>query len=124
MKTERAYGLRTDEIHPFFRKKRAWSMVKDKIVSDYIACYLKTVQHRGCPILIVDAFAGPGQFGDGLKGSPLLICEAITRASKHVGVGCLFADAHPARRAALTECLEEYLKTGIAEKPVEARLRP
>jgi len=119
MSSDRAYGYHVDEIHPFFRKKRAWSMVKDKIVADYIACYLKTVQHRGSPIIIVDAFAGPGQFGDGSKGSPLLICDAISAASRHVGIGCLFADAHPAHRTALAEALKEHIRNIVAAPPLE-----
>lgn len=114
-----AYGLRTDEIHPFFKAKRAWSSVKDKIVGDYIACYLKTIQHRHRPILIVDAFAGPGRFGDGSLGSPLIICQEIDKAPKSgIGVGCLFADAHPAHRTALEAHLSDYINKGISEKPV------
>lgn len=114
-----AYGSRADEIHPFFKAKRTWSTVKDKIVGDYIACYLKTIQHRGRPILIVDAFAGPGLFGDGSFGSPLIICQEIDKAPKSgIGIACLFADAHPAHRAALEVRLSEYIRKGISEKPL------
>lgn len=113
------YGARTNEIHPFFEAKRAWSRVKDQIVGSYITCYLKTVQHRGRPIIIVDAFAGPGRFGDGSPGSPLIICQAIEKAPKSgVGIGCLFADAHPAHRTALAACLADYIKRGMSEKPL------
>lgn len=41
------YGTRADQIHPFFKAKREWSKIKDRIVGDYIACYLKTIQRRG-----------------------------------------------------------------------------
>ena len=64
------YGTQAGQIHPFFAVKREWSKVKDEIVGKYIACYLKTIQHRGYPIILVDAFSGPGRFGDGSEGSP------------------------------------------------------
>ena len=113
------YGMLLNEIHPFFKAKRAWSKVKDKIVGDYITCYLKTIQRRRRPILIVDAFAGPGRFGDDSPGSPLIICQAIERAPKAgVGIACIFADAHPAHRAALEVCLADYITKDISERPL------
>ncbi len=113
-----AYGTRTDEIDEFFRAKRVWSKVKDEVVGNYITCYLKTVQRRGRPIIIVDAFAGPGLFGDDSPGSPLIICNAIRATAKgQVGIGCLFADAHPGHRAALEQALGEHIKSGVCEKP-------
>lgn len=115
----RIYGTRDDEIHPFFREKREWSKVKDTILEAYVTCYLRTIQHRGCPIMIVDAFSGPGRFGDSSEGSPLIICGAIERAPRRgVGIACLFADSHPAHRAALEDCLSSYIKKGIAGKPL------
>ena len=38
---DRAYGTRANEIHPFFKTKHTWSNVKDKILKDYITCYLR-----------------------------------------------------------------------------------
>jgi three-Cys-motif partner protein len=112
------YGERADQVHPFFMEKRPWSRVKDKIVGDYITCYLKTIQHRHRPILIVDAFAGPGRFGDNSEGSPLIICNAIDRAPKGgVGIGCLFADAHLQHRTELEACLKDYIRRGVSERP-------
>lgn len=116
---DRTYGTLSDQIHPFFKEKREWSKVKDKIVGDYIICYLKTIQHRGRPIIIVDAFSGPGRFGDGLKGSPLIICAAIDKAPKHgVGIACVFSDSHPAHRVELEACLANYITKEIAAKPL------
>lgn len=118
-KDERTYGTRSNQIHPFFKKKREWSKVKDTIVGNYIDCYLKTIQHRGRSIIIVDAFSGPGRFGDGLEGSPAIICKAIDKAPKRgVGIACLFSDLHPAHRSALQSCLQSYIRKGIAEKPL------
>lgn len=112
------YGSQSDEIDEFFRGKRSWSKVKDEILGKYIDCYLKTVQHRGRPILIVDGFAGPGIFGDDSHGSPLIVCKTISARDKgRVGIGCLFADAHPGHRAALERNLAPYIASGVAEKP-------
>ena len=114
------YGTHPDEIQPFFQAKRRWSKVKDKIIGDYVTSYLKIITRRGRPIIIVDAFAGPGRFGDGSAGSPLIICKAIREATTRadVGIGCLFADVHPAHRRALRENLSEYIRDGIAENPL------
>lgn len=113
------YGTRDNEVHPFFKAKREWSKVKDQIVGSYITCYLRTIQHRHRPILIVDAFAGPGRFGDGSDGSPHIICQAIENAPKRgVGIGCLFSDAHPAHRIALENFLGHYISNGISSKPL------
>jgi len=112
------YGSGSDEVDEFFRAKRSWSKVKDKIVSDYIDCYLKTVHNLQRPILIVDGFAGPGRFGDDTPGSPLIICNAISKWSAgRAGMSCLFADAHPGHRAALKRNLAEYIRRGISELP-------
>jgi three-Cys-motif partner protein len=113
------YGSQVDQIHPFFMEKREWSKVKDRIVGNYIACYLKTVHLRGRPIIIVDAFAGPGSFGDGTDGSPLIICKDIEKEKRRVGIGCVFADVHPAHRKELEIILSKYIKDGICEKPVD-----
>jgi three-Cys-motif partner protein len=118
-KDDRVYGTRANEIDPFFKTKRVWSTVKDKILKDYITCYLKTIQGRGQSIMIIDAFSGPGRFGDGSEGSPLIICGAIEKAPKRgVAIGCLFSDTHPAHRDALEGCLENHIKQGITEKPL------
>jgi len=119
IKNDRVYGTRDNEIHPFFKAKREWSHVKDKILKDYITCYLRTIHRRGRPIIIVDAFSGPGRFGDGSEGSPLIICGAIDNAPKRgVGLACVFSDSHPAHRIALEACLAKHIKGGVAEKPL------
>jgi len=60
----------------FFQQKRLWSGVKDRILGTYIVPYLKKVATLQARIMIVDAFAGPGRFKDGTKGSPLILTEA------------------------------------------------
>jgi len=78
----------------FFDKKREWSERKDEILRCYLPPYLAKIATLGAPILIVDAFAGPGVFGDGKDGSPLIICHAVKEAlsskpSMTVSVMCI-----------------------------------
>ncbi|MCH8020089.1 three-Cys-motif partner protein TcmP [candidate division KSB1 bacterium] len=65
----------------FFDGKREWSEVKDQVLAHYIEAYLKKVKMLNKPILLIDAFAGQGKFGDGKPGSPLLMLE---KAEKYV----------------------------------------
>ena len=64
----------------FFDEKRHWSKRKDKILECYLPPYLSKIATQGQPVLIVDAFAGPGKFGDGEPGSPLIICQSVQKA--------------------------------------------
>ncbi|HZZ95266.1 MAG TPA: three-Cys-motif partner protein TcmP [Usitatibacter sp.] len=117
---EYQYGNRSGEVDEFFRQKRAWSNVKDKIVGDYVSCYLKTVPNLRKPILIIDGFSGPGRFGDGTDGSPIIFCSAIEQITLGRAVtSCLFADANPTHRLALSENLAPYIAAGIAESPFD-----
>lgn len=65
----------------FFEGKRKWSVIKDEVLGSYIPPYLAKVKRLGRPILLIDGFAGPGVFDDGLPGSPLIMCKA---AAQHV----------------------------------------
>jgi three-Cys-motif partner protein len=56
--------------------------------------YLAKIATQKAPILIVDAFAGPGKFGDGELGSPQIICQSVEIAlskglSVHTSVMCI-----------------------------------
>jgi len=64
----------------FFDEKRHWSKRKDKILECYLPPYLSKIATQGYPVLIVDAFAGPGKFGDREPGSPLIICQSVKKA--------------------------------------------
>jgi three-Cys-motif partner protein len=49
------------------------------ILDYYLEPYLYKVSKLGKPILIVDCFAGPGKFDDGLPGSPLIIIDRLRK---------------------------------------------
>ncbi|MCK4752614.1 MAG: three-Cys-motif partner protein TcmP [Planctomycetes bacterium] len=81
----------------FFDKKRQWSKRKDVILKSYLTPYISKIATRSDPILIVDAFAGPGKFSDEELGSPLIICQSIQeilsrRPSLPVSVICVEAE--------------------------------
>lgn len=63
----------------FFKGKRPWSKIKDQILGQYMPSYLAKVAKLGKPIILIDAFAGPGKFKDGSAGSPLIICQAAEK---------------------------------------------
>lgn len=116
------YGPGADQIDEFFKTKRQWSETKDKILGDYIDCYLKTVHRRQQPIIIIDGFAGPGRFADDTDGSPLIICKAIDRRvpKAGVGIGCIFADIRPAHRQALKTSIAKYIQRGMTSAPLSS----
>ena len=60
----------------FFRAKRPWSRIKDRTLGSYSVPYFTKVSKLGQWIVVVDAFAGPGVFEDGSKGSPVILCDA------------------------------------------------
>ncbi len=81
----------------FFDKKRQWSERKDTILDCYLTPYLRKIAKLKNPIFIVDAFAGPGKFGDGEPGSPLIICqnvqqELLRNPTVRVSVLCIESD--------------------------------
>ncbi|MHC4061131.1 MAG: three-Cys-motif partner protein TcmP [Planctomycetota bacterium] len=91
----RTIGHKADKS--FFKSKRQWSKRKDTILECYLPPYLAKIATQSAPILIVDAFAGPGRFGDGEPGSPLIICQNIQTAllkglSVPVSVMCIEAE--------------------------------
>ncbi|MBI5213977.1 MAG: three-Cys-motif partner protein TcmP [Nitrospirae bacterium] len=61
----------------FFKEKKSWSVVKDRILDYYLKPYTSKVLRTGRPIVICDCFAGRGKFDDGENGSPLIIAEQV-----------------------------------------------
>ncbi len=70
------------ETDDFFAGKRPWSVIKDQILRDYMSPYMAKVQKRGQRILLIDGYAGPGEFDDGTAGSPMLMCQAADKFAK------------------------------------------
>ncbi len=80
----------------FFGKKRYWSRYKDFILAYYLEPYIPKVNTLKRPILVVDCFAGRGEFGDGQPGSPVIIASAIDKwRARGVPIRGLFIEADP-----------------------------
>src|SRR5262245_32310257 len=90
----------------FFLEKREWSKRKDRLLIEYLPQYLPRVANAlRRPVLIVDGFAGPGRFGDGEPGSPLIIAQLIAKASA----------SNPPLRAPLSACFVEKIPALYAQ---------
>ncbi|OWY71821.1 hypothetical protein B7486_09175 [cyanobacterium TDX16] len=93
----------------FFESKRPWSKRKDHILGYYLEPYLAKVAKIGRPILIVDGFAGPGKFGDGELGSPLIICAKVQgQLSRFSKIDVLCFEAEPELVGVLEENLSKF----------------
>ncbi len=89
----------------FFDEKRAWSARKDRILGSYLTAYLPKIASQNKPILLVDGFAGAGRFEDGTLGSPLIIADAMAKASVAVPVSLLAIEPDPTLFARLTTAI-------------------
>lgn len=59
----------------FFKEKKDWSLVKDRLLGCYLAPYFQKVLATGKPICYVDCFSGKGKFEDGNPGSPIIALQ-------------------------------------------------
>jgi three-Cys-motif partner protein len=93
----------------FFKAKRPWSKIKDQVIGNYLVLYLNKVSKLGQKIVIVDAFAGPGIYEDGSKGSPLIICEVAEKQipEKYLAV---FANRDKESHIKLKKALKKYIE--------------
>ncbi len=73
----------------FFNKKREWSKRKDLILQYYLKPYIAKVSTLRRPILLVDGFAGPGEYDDGSPGSPSIICSEVQNSAARVPISVL-----------------------------------
>lgn len=93
----------------FFGKKRDWSRYKDFILGYYLEPYVPKVNTLKRPILVVDCFAGRGEFGDGQPGSPVIIASTIEKwRASGVPIRGLFIEADPENYRHLAAVLARY----------------
>ncbi len=93
----------------FFKAKRPWSRIKDQVIGSYLVPYLNKVSKLGQKIIIVDAFAGPGIFEDGSKGSPIIICDIAEKQVRGEYFG-IFANRHKESHTKLEIALKKYIQ--------------
>jgi three-Cys-motif partner protein len=104
----------------FFDRKKPWSRIKDRVVGSYLKPFCAKVSGRRQPIVLVDAFAGPGIFvhpisGEVELGSPFLMWEAAQLAS--VSCKCIFGNRHLHHHVQLTD---ELRARGIPQRLAQA----
>ena len=93
----------------FFEAKRDWSRYKDFILGYYLEPYVPKVNTLKKPILVVDCFAGRGEFGDGQPGSPLIIATTVRKwRDKGMPIRGIFIEADPENHAHLLGVMEEH----------------
>jgi three-Cys-motif partner protein len=97
----------------FFREKRPWSRIKDRVLGTYLPPYLRKVSRLGSRIVIIDCFAGAGKFSDGKAGSPLIICQQIALHAPNNAVA-YFVNKGPRHHAELARTLDPFTKAGFA----------
>jgi three-Cys-motif partner protein len=97
----------------FFRGKRAWSAIKDKVLRTYMPPYLSKVKTLGYPVILVDCFAGRGKFDDGTPGSPLIMCQLTKKYAPTQGKG-VFVNSVQSDHAALKTNLATFIREEIA----------
>lgn len=102
-----------DIDNSFFREKRPWSRIKDRVLGTYLPPYLRKVARLGSRIVIIDCFAGAGKFSDGREGSPLIICQQIAQHAPNNAVA-YFVNKGPRHHAALERTLDSFTKAGFA----------
>lgn len=93
----------------FFQGKRPWSKIKDRILGRYMPPYLSKIATLHKPILIIDAFAGPGKFDDGSAGSPLIICRAVAKHARNQSL-VVFVNSQKKHHQQLEQVLQDFIK--------------
>lgn len=97
----------------FFKGKRAWSAIKDRVLRTYMPPYLSKVKMLGHPILVVDCFAGRGKFDDGTPGSPLIMCQMAKKYAPGLSK-CVFVNSVKSDHNALKRNLDKFVQERIA----------
>ena len=98
----------------FFLGKRPWSLLKDQVLKDYMTPYLAKVAKLSRPILLIDGFAGPGEFEDETLGSPLIMCGAAEQYAPR-RYHAVFVNRNPTFHRQLSEALQRRGWLGAAE---------
>lgn len=97
------------DVEDFFEAKHPWSRYKDGILDYYLRPYLGKVARLGRPITVVDCFAGAGRFGDGERGSPLIVLDHLQRErARGVAVQGIFVEKVPSLVARLRAATAPY----------------
>jgi len=116
----------------FFVEKKPWSEVKDELLGCYLPAYFSKLLTSRRLVCYIDGFSGPGRFGDGKPGSPLIALEAAVKAlakapPDNAGLSLRFVDstwAEELRRILVDENVSGVDYKVIAVRHAQSRRKP
>jgi len=74
----------------YFEELQEWSSRKHELLTKYLDGFMRILGSRNRQFYYIDGFAGPGIYGDGKKGSPVLAAEfAQTLQGKNYRLSCI-----------------------------------
>ncbi len=100
----------------FFERPRSWSLIKYKILKNYLLEYFPKVNQKyRSPAIVADLFAGKGKFDDGSDGSPMIIANLARIYRQKLGFNnrVVLAEINDEDREQLKNNLHEFIDQGI-----------
>jgi three-Cys-motif partner protein len=91
----------------FFEAKKPAAVLKHAILTNYVPPFVSKVGStaQGGRVVVMDPYAGPGEYADGAPGSPLLMYEAVKSLQGRT-LDLLLVERDPKTYARLREVLE------------------
>lgn len=74
----------------FFEEPQGAAKLKHEVLRQHLAVYVRTTGSRA-PVVLLDGYAGPGQYAEGSPGSPRLMVETAT-ALHNRNIHCIFVE--------------------------------
>jgi three-Cys-motif partner protein len=89
----------------FFEEPQGAAKLKHEVLRKHLAVYVRTTGSRA-PVMLLDGYAGPGQYAEGTPGSPRLMVDTA-RALQDRDVHCVFVERNRNHWQQLRELLAE-----------------
>jgi three-Cys-motif partner protein len=100
-------------------KRDGHTEAKHQILVGYLDAWIPILARQDDHLIFIDAFAGPGRYADGEKGSPLLMIDAYLRRGDRQALGVtahfFFIEGDSDRAAALRDELSKREQPNDAE---------
>ena len=98
---------------------------KHDLLREYLPLWLRILGHRYGDLVLYDGFAGPGEYEDGKKGSPIIMlraAEGYVRQKPGARVHCTFVESDETRFDHLVGVVNNYTwSEGVKFTPVLGR---
>lgn len=92
----------------FFRERRAQAVLKHGILQRYPTIFASKTGARGRRVVLLDGYAGRGQYEDGSPGSPLLLARTAQRLADFRDVTCVYVEENEADFANLQQVMDTH----------------